>query len=377
MSIPLFSFGLAMGCFFCHAELNRRKPDTRQLTAFYLMIALGGALGAIFVGLIAPLIFSGIYELPIAMLAVALIAMWTSWSEGWAQKALWAAVSVAMMVVAAAQARGYHHNAIELVRNFYGSLRVVESNGVRILYHGTVEHGAQFQAPDGKRKPTTYYGYESGVGIALEAIERIGPVRAGVVGLGAGTLATYGRAGDAFRFYEINPAVYDIAQRDFSFLSDTAARVSVAIGDARLTLEAEVPTDKVQSQPGRFDILIIDAFSGDAIPVHLLTREALELYLARLQPEGVLAIHVSNQYLDLAPVVGTLAAASGLSAIQIHNDRDEARQILAADWILLSRDRNFTARLGIHGQSVPMGHEKVWTDDYNNLIRVIRWAPNP
>ncbi len=371
VSIPLFSFALAIACLFCHGELSRRKPEISELTSFYLMIALGGAVGAVFVGLIAPLIFSGIYELPLAMLAVALLALWINRQSAWTQRALWMAVSAAMIVVAVAQARGYHHNAVELVRNFYGSLRVVDSNGVRILYHGTVEHGAQFQSPELRRTPTAYYGYESGVGAALAALDRIGPVQAGVVGLGAGTLAAYGRAGDKFRFYEINRQVEQIAERDFSYLKDTAAQVSVRIGDARLTLESEAA-----SAHNDLDILAVDAFSGDAIPVHLLTREAFELYLQRLKPEGVLAIHISNQYLDLAPVVGALAQACGLTAIEIRSARDDSRHILAADWILLSRNRNFAARFGVHGQAAPFTTEKAWTDDYNNLIRAMRWTSN-
>ncbi|HLW76536.1 MAG TPA: fused MFS/spermidine synthase, partial [Bryobacteraceae bacterium] len=279
VSIPLFSIALGIACLFCHGELNRTKPGSGALTSFYLMIAIGGALGAVLVGLVAPAIFSGIYELPVSMLAVAVLALWTNWKAGWSRRALWAAVGVAMVVVGMAQARGYHHDAIELARNFYGSLRVVEANGVRILYHGTVEHGSQFQSPELRRTPTTYYGRESGVGMALGGLDRRGPVRIGVIGLGTGTLAAYGRAGDEFRFYEINPLVEEMARRDFSYLSDSAAKTEVVTGDARLSLEAS------SVQP--FDGLVVDAFSGDAIPVHLLTREAIELYLRNLKSDGI------------------------------------------------------------------------------------------
>lgn len=368
VSIPLFSIALAVACLFCHGELNLRKPDAPRLTSFYLMIALGGAMGAVLVGLIAPLIFSGIYELPISMLAVAALAWWATREQGWSRKLLWTAVMAAMLVVAVAQARGYHHNAIALVRNFYGSLRVVEANGVRILYHGTVEHGAQFQSPESRRRPTTYYGLESGAGIALASLERTGSIRAGVIGLGVGTLAAYGRAGDDYHFYELNPNVEAIARRDFSYLRDSAAGTEVTIGDARLSLEAESPQG--------FDILIVDAFSGDAIPVHLLTREAFELYLRHLKPKGILGVHVSNQYLDLGPVVGALAASLGLHAVEIKSAKDEARRILAADWILLARHGDPLARLGSTARALPASTAPVWTDDYNNLIRAMRWIPS-
>ncbi len=377
VSIPIFCIGLFFGCMFCHGELNRLKPAPGQLTSFYLMIAAGGALGAVFVGLIAPAIFSGVYELPVALLVVAALALWMNLRDAavWSVRLLWAAVTVAMLAVCGAQVRGYHHGAVELVRSFYGSLRVVDSNGVRTLYHGTIEHGSQFLSPEKRRTPTTYYGYSSGVGLALQFLDRQRRARAealrvGIIGLGAGTLAAYGRAGDQLHFYEINPQVIRIAQGAFSYIRDSPARIEITSGDARLSLEAE--------DPQGFDMLIVDAFSGDAIPVHLLTREAFAVYFRHLKPEGALALHVSNQYVDLAPVAGGLAAAFGRPALEIQTPKDAAREILGADWILITGNRDFLASPEIQrvGERVPVRRGiEVWTDDYNNLLQVMRWFP--
>lgn len=383
VSIPLFIGALFLGCLFCHGELNRLKPAPSQLTSFYLMIALGGALGAILIGLIAPLISSGIYELPIVMTMVAALALWMNWTSGMARRLLWSAVTVAMVVLSVSQVRAYHRNAVDLERNFYGSLRVTESNNLRMLYHGTIEHGSQFLAPDLRRTPTTYYGYSSGVGIALRnSGDR--PRRLGVIGLGTGTLAAYGKAGDELRFYEINPQVVEIARKRFSYLSDSAARIEITLGDARLSLQKERSSERADSATLGFDVLMVDAFSGDAIPVHLLTQEAFALYLSQLKAGGILAIHVSNQYLNLTPVVGQLAAVNGLGAVEIRSPKDESRQISEAVWILMSQNRDFFTRPEIvtpggGSRVLPLRGEtgrRVWTDDYNNLFEVMRWIPN-
>ena len=352
IAIPVLLFGLFAGCMFCHGELNARKPAQDHLTAFYLMIAAGGAAGALLVGIAAPAIFSGVYELAISMAVVSSLALWLS--PGWTARLLWSAVTVTMIAVTGAQVHAYHRNARVVTRDFYGSLRVVESNGVRRLYHGTIEHGSQI---DGSTAPTAYYGTASGVGLALMNC-CAGAKRVGVIGLGAGTLATYGRAGDVFRFYEIDPEVVRLARSEFSFLSRTAAWVEIVIGDARLSLERE--------SPQAFDVLVVDAFSGDAIPVHLLTREALEIYRRHLKPRGILAFHVSNQFLDLLPVVARLAR----NAVAIESARDEAKDLAAATWVLVT-DRPEIAMAGKPvraSDGVPL-----WTDDYNNLFRVLRW----
>src|SRR5580704_2298429 len=319
VAIPLFTIGLFIACMFCHGELSRMKPGTSHLTSFYLMIALGGALGAIFTGLIAPHLFAGIYEFPLSLFFVALLALKMNWQGGWAQRLLWAAVSVAMMVALVEEARGYHKDALVMTRSFYGSLRVVESirggGETRTLYHGIVQHGAQYLKPAKRTDPTTYFGPESGAGLVLRFCCE-GPKSVGIIGLGVGTLAAYGKPGDAFQFYEINPQVVELAKSYFTFLSDSKAAITIVTGDARLSLERE--------NGPLYDVFIADAFSGDAIPVHLLTTEAFDLYLRHLKPSGILAVHVSNQYLDLVPVVGQLAAAHGLIARLVHTEKDDA-----------------------------------------------------
>jgi hypothetical protein len=365
ISIPIFAAGLFIGCMYCHGELAARTPPEGELTSFYLMIALGGALGAVLIGLIAPLIFSGVYELPFAMFFVALLVALLEWNGGWSQRLLWMVATIAMAVVIGAQVRGYHRSAIVLVRNFYGSLRVVETEGRRVLYHGTIKHGSQFLSESRRSWPTSYYGPPSGIGLALLnccAREK----RVGIIGLGAGTLAAYGARGDQFRFYEINPQVIEIAESQFSFLGNSKAKSDIAQGDARLSLEREPPR--------LFNVLAVDAFSGDAIPVHLLTKEAFAVYLRHLDSLGVIAFHVSNQFLDLAPAVRRIAMEYGFESVEIRSDQDEDRDLSAATWVLVTRNREFLARSEIARAAVPISARdiRLWTDDYNNLLQLIR-----
>jgi hypothetical protein len=428
ITIPIFAATLFLACMFCHGELAQRKPPPEGLTNFYLMIALGGALGAIFAGLLAPLIFSGVYELPFALLIVTLLALALEWqaqeaagagvqergqttlsptakatktgsglrwtersvpflertersgapsillpsgvsplpaTSQWSQRLLWLVATIAMAMVIIAQFRGYHQNAILLERNFYGSLRVVESNGARTLFHGTIKHGSQFLVDARRRWPTTYYGFPSGIGLALTnccAREK----RVGVIGLGAGTLATYGAPGDQFVFYDINPAIVAIAESQFSFLRDSRAKIEIVQGDARLSLERDPPR--------HFDVLAVDAFSGDAIPVHLLTKESFAVYLRHLAPEGIIAFHVSNQFLDLSPIVRSIAGTYGFESVEIHSDRDDDRGLANSTWVLATRNRDFLARGEIWGASHPITRHTLrpWTDDYNNLFDALR-----
>ncbi len=371
VAIPLFTIGLFIACMFCHGELSRLQPPTAHLTSFYLMIALGGALGAIFTGLIAPRLFAGIYEFPLSIGLVAAMALWLNWNSGWAQRLLWAAVTAATIIALVEEARGYHKDALVMTRSFYGSLRVIESmrggGETRTLYHGIVQHGAQYQDAARRDFPTTYFGPESGAGLVLRFCCD-GPKRVGIIGLGAGTLAAYGKPGDAFQFYEINPQVIDLAKSYFTFLSDSKAAITIVTGDARLSLERETGPP--------YDIFIADAFSGDAIPVHLLTNEAFDLYLAHLKPSGILAVHISNQYLDLAPVVAQLASAHGLESRLVHSPKDDAHLYSQSDWILMSRDAAFFARPEIASSSHridPRPGLRLWTDDYNNLLQVLKF----
>ena len=262
ISVPLFCSALFVVCFFCHGELVQRKPAVRYLTSFYLIIALGGALGAVCVGLLTPHILSGIYELPIVLLLTAILASVVLWREGWSARIFWACVTVSMGAVLVYNVRTMREGTVAMMRNFYGALRIQEfRTGLKLPYrslvHGTIEHGAQYLSFPENRNPTTYYGRRSGAGLALRFCCD-GPKRVGVIGLGAGTLAAYGKPGDSFRFYEINPQVISVANGWFTFLKQSPAKIEIILGDARLSLESE-PSQQ-------FDVLAVDAFSGDAIP---------------------------------------------------------------------------------------------------------------
>ncbi len=372
ISLPIFLGGLFICCIFCHGELNRLRPHAQDLTGFYLLIAAGGAAGAIFVGLVAPLIFNGIYELPIALVFTALLALTSTWSDrNWAVTLLWVALSACMIAVAVMNVKAYREDSLSLRRSFYGSLRVVQTphagpDQQRILFHGTIEHGSEFLLPPRRSRPTTYYGPDSGIGILLRE-GFTDPKRVAIIGLGAGTLAAYGRSGDEFRFYEINSQVVDLAQALFFYLRESQASISTRIGDGRLSLERE------HSPP--FNVIVLDAFSGDAIPVHLLTREALSLYLRHLTARGVIAFHVSNDFLDLAPVVTQLAADAGYQAVLVHNHEDSDEAILAADWVLVTNNQSVLGNpaITVHARAiVSRPGLRLWTDDYNNLLSVLK-----
>ncbi|HEX4166839.1 MAG TPA: fused MFS/spermidine synthase [Bryobacteraceae bacterium] len=374
VSLPIFLAGLLVCCLFCHGELNRLRPATTQLTGFYLTIAAGGAAGAIFVGLLAPVLFEGIYELPLTLMLTALLALALTWADKvWALRLLWCGVTACMLAVTVADVKGYHENTLSLRRSFYGSLRVVQTPHIgvdqqRQLFHGTIEHGSEFLFPARQRRPTTYYGPESGIGILLRECFT-GPKRVGIIGLGAGTLAAYGQPGDDFHFFEINPQIVDMAQALFFYLQQTPARHEITIGDGRLSLERD------QSPP--YDALVLDAFSGDAIPVHLLTKEAVALYRRHLKSAGTIAFHVSNDFLDLAPVVKQLAAEAGFQAVLVHNHRDDEEAVLPSDWVLVTNNPRVLHNPAVllHEQRIAIAKRlRLWTDDYNNLFQVIKTA---
>ena len=260
-----------------------------------------------------------------------------------------------------------------LARNFYGALRVydTESSGsmgpVRTLRHGTIDHGEEFLLPQNERFATTYYAANSGIGLAIQKLQMSGGINVGVIGLGAGTIATYARPIDHYTFYDINPLVLHIARTQFRFLRNCMAPNEVVLGDARLSLERE--TSK------QFDVLAVDAFSGDAIPVHLLTRQAYALYWRHLKPDGVLAVHVSNKYLNLAPVVAMSAAENRKQATLISLESDDEKEIAASDWVLVSSRPGFFDQPEIKsaGEKIePIRGLRTWTDDYSNLFKILR-----
>ena len=374
VAVPLFCLGLFVCCLFCHGELARLRPEPERLTTFYLTIAAGGALGAIFVGLIAPLLFAATYEYPLALCLAALCGAAVLWDDGWMSRAFWTVATAALVAVLAYHVHAYEKNSILVARNFYGGLRVQLhydwlKRPYHTLYHGMIEHGAQYVDPPRSGDPITYYARNSGVGLAADFFKQ--PSRhIGVVGLGTGTMAAYTRRGDMLRYYEINPLILKIANEQFSYLENARTNgvdVAIRMGDARLSLTAD--------ESERFDVLVIDAFSGDAIPVHLLTREAVALYLKRLKPDGILAIHTSNTYLDLNPVVKMLADDAGCDWRLISNSDDDHKLIDAADWMLLTRNQDFLLKLDettLQDSVEVPANLRVWTDDYNNLFQILR-----
>lgn len=372
VSIPIFLCGLFVCCFYCHSELARLRPETNELSGFYLMIAAGGAAGALFVGVIAPQIFQGVYEFPVTLVLTGLVATVLGWQEnGWPLRSGMIGITLCMLAVVANNVRAYHENTLALRRSFYGSLRVVESPRAgpmqtRTLFHGIIEHGSQYVQLPFRRHATTYYGPESGIGIVLrECFD--GPKRVGVVGLGAGTLAAYGKAGDSFRFYELNPQVVDLASSLFSYIRESKAATTIVPGDARLSILHDT------SPP--FDVLALDAFSGDAIPVHLLTREAVELYRTHLKPNGVLAFHVSNDFLDLGPVVKQIAQSFGVSTVLTRSHANPDDGILASDWVLITNNPAVLENASIKVHAAPLAVKaglRIWTDGYNNLLQVLK-----
>jgi SAM-dependent methyltransferase len=266
----------------------------------------------------------------------------------------------------------FYRSTITTARNFYGVLRVQElgmndANRRRSLVHGTILHGTQYLEPDLRRRATTYYTASSGIGRLLEAMHpRRDPIKVGVVGLGAGTLAVYGSKGDVYRFYDINPDVIETAQRDFSFLKDSDATIELPLGDARLSLEREAAQG--------FDVLAVDAFSSDAIPVHLITTEAVAIYRRHMKPGGIIAFHVTNRFLNLIPVVEALARAHGLYVIHIPDDGEDTLAT-RSDWMLLSASTEWleAPAIAIHARTItPRPDWRLWTDAFNNLVQVLK-----
>ncbi len=391
--LPVFCLGLFVCCMACHGELAHLKPDPEHLTLFYFQISMGGALGALFVALLAPRIFNGFYELPIGIGLCAAVVLWalSHRPEGISNRALLILMSICVVLIA-----GLYRNTVLSpaqprlsVRNFYGVLRVIDAGSFgtatvegapaisehdhfayRTLMNGSIDHGSQFLGLERRRQATTYYSESSGVGIAIRTAENSGPLHVGIVGLGAGTIATYARPGDHYTFYEINPNVISIANKDFTFLSDARGRgasVDTVLGDARLSLEREPPQG--------FDLLAVDAFSGDSIPVHLLTNEAFQLYLRHLKPNGTIAVHISNRYLDLQPVVSREAGALGWESLLIQNDANQREGVSRSTWILLCPKGGLIEQEGVRPAGTLLGSRvkrPLWTDDYSSLFPLLK-----
>ena len=381
-------------CMCCHGELNRIRPPASHLTSFFLMLALGGALGGVFVSLVAPSVFTLFLELPIALFGTCVLVLAArrrdelrslasrSTRRGLALVVGSGSLGCLAMVACAdklVEARAHRDGVLSMTRNFYGTLRVAEKDGHdpsrrRLqLAHGTTDHGDQFTDPAKRRWATTYFGPHSGVGVALrhqrDAGQRSG-LKVGVIGLGVGTIAAYAEDGDAFHFYEINPSVAELANAHFTYLENARARgagVEIHMGDGRMLLERQLAANGPQG----FDVLVVDAFNSDAIPVHLLTEECFGLYWEHLDPDGILAVHVSNRFLDLGPVVRGLADSWSKSAFRVDSAPDLERGVHLSNWILV-------ARPALLGQDVPEirsldpARSLLWTDDYSSLIPLLR-----
>ena len=360
-------------CLFCHTELYLRRPPAARLTAFYFHLAAGGAIGAFLVGVVAPMVLSGNYDLAIGLAFAAVLGIVCLWPLGNFARVVSISMGVLMAALIQRQVKLDRESSIYRVRNFYGTLRVDETRSalleatVRNLQHGIIEHGREVFREDLVDQPTTYYGKSSGVGLAIELCCPDHPRRIGVIGLGTGTLAAFGRPGDVIRFYDLNPAVEPIARNLFTYVRHSKAKVEIVPGDARISLSHEPPQ--------HYDVIAIDAFSGDAIPVHLITSEALELYRRHLAPGGVVAFHVSNRYLRLAAVVRELAEHAGMSATDIHSDDDDAHAVFSAEWVLVTNDSALTSAFKISADTEDIGiprRLRRWTDDYNSLLPILR-----
>jgi len=383
--LPVFCIGLFAGCMVCHGELARMAPDPRYLTRYYLAIAAGGALGGIFVGVAAPLFFRTTYELPLGIAACAILALGSSvrnpdgYNRGQGrrfQRALLILASGISIAVA-----GYlilmifqPPKGLRLLdRNFFGVIKVADTgtpgvrNSQRILSHGSINHGAQFLQPDRRREPITYFHPDSGVGLAIRSRGFSNPLRVGIIGLGAGIIAAYGRTRDVYRFYEINPLMVKIAKTDFTYLQDSRAEVEVILGDARLSLERETQQN--------YDVFIVDAFSGDAIPIHLLTREAFQQYLRHIKKDGILALHISNRYIDLKPVIQRLAEKVVMESIAVNTAGNPETGAEAAEWVLLSAAKDTFEKPPLRGAGTALPWTpdvRMWTDDYSSLFRLLK-----
>jgi spermidine synthase len=380
----------------CHGELYARRPDPQHLTMYYLVIAGGGAAGGLFVGIAAPFLFSGYYELQIGLFACAalmLIALYTDPKSRFARgRPNWAWVcflvlagTLGALLVDSAQddllgyriaaegtiaGQGSPSYILARKRTFYGILRVVshETNFrdtihiINMLINGRTTHGIEYTDPELWSVPTTYYDEQSAVGRLLLQGDTSKPRRVGVVGLGTGTVAVYARPGDTFRFYEINEHVEPMARSYFHFLEKCPGKVEVVLGDARLSLERE-------STPQNFDLLVLDAFSSDAIPIHLLTREAFAIYLRHLAPEGVIAVHISNMHFDLRPVVDADADAHRLAIASVRA-LPTSYGGFGSHWELLSRSREALGARWLRQEAErPSTRRNLWTDDHASLLR--------
>jgi hypothetical protein len=374
VAAPLYFAGLFVTCMVCHGELAATKPDPAHLTRFYLMVSVGGALGAVLIAIVAPLTLPGYFELGIAL--VLLAALMALRLERMLRAAA-VVITLASLVLVVRGAIDYSSGIRVMERDFYGVVRTrdfSEPTPYRTMYHGGIMHGGQLLGEKYRNVPADYFSPNSGYGrvfAALNALHPTEPRSVGVIGLGAGVLAAYGRPGDTMVFYEISPRVVDIARREFTLMADSGAKMEVVMGDGRLSLERE--------QPRRYDVMGIDAFSGDSIPMHLITREAMAQYVRHVKDDGVIVFQATNRFVDLPPVIKRLAAEFGMEAVLVtdtpENTRDFRYWYSSTDQVIVTRNRAVLEAAPLASGAVPIADRKglpVFTDAHHNLIRILK-----
>ncbi|MEY3664599.1 MAG: hypothetical protein RLZZ153_781 [Pseudomonadota bacterium] len=372
--ISVTCLSLFVFCMVCHGELVRRKPPVRHLTLFYLMLSIGGALGGTLVGLVAPAVFNAYYELPIGLFLCAGLVVIVLWPE---LARHWRVILLILLAVyawrLASHAIAYVDGYRAVVRNFYSQTRVedVKDPGFgirRVMLHGRINHGEQYLDEKYRRVATAYFCERSGIGRAFLSLPQDKPLRFGVLGLGTGTLAAYGREGDVMRIYEINEQVLDLARSEFTFLSDSKAKIESVLGDGRLMLEREKPQD--------FDLLVMDAFSGDSVPTHLATVEAMKTYLSHLKPGGLLAFNITNHYLDMRPIMAAAAQQLGKVAMAYELSNVPVDDVCRRSHFVLMMDpqqaANLPEQLKVFTRLEPQAGFKPWTDNYSNLLGILK-----
>ena len=371
---PLYLVGLFVSCMFCHGELALLKPDPRHLTRFYLMMSLGGALGAVLVAIVAPLTLRGYYDLGIALMLLALLFI-----SRLKKLVLIAgvAVLVATGVFVVQGANDYTQGVRTMERDFYGVVRTADHQSpvpYRSMYHGGIMHGGQLLGEEFRNTPADYFSPTSGYGRTFETLRDLypaKPLKVGIIGLGAGVVGAWMQPGDTLTFYEISPRVVDVAKSEFTFLKDSAAKSEIVMGDGRLSLEREAPRG--------YDLLGVDAFSGDSIPMHLVTREAMAIYVKHIKPDGVIVFQATNRFVDLLPVVKRLAAEFGLQAVNISDTPDGGEGMeywySSTDQIIVTRNQKVLESPGIKEAAEQIQDRPdlpIFTDAHHNLLRILK-----
>jgi hypothetical protein len=379
-------------CMVCHGELVKSKPQPQYLTSFFLYISAGGALGGLFVALICPVLFTTHFELPLSIICgfiAGCVALGNDGRNTWLkgrELVQWSAAFLlvgGLLLVAMGNRDDPGEDVIAIQRNFYGTVKVTKmgdedsGTGGRGLYNGRIWHGFQYTDPARQLEPTTYY--VPGTGAALSVMEhprKDQGLRVAVIGLGTGSMAAHGREGDKYRFYDIDPKVVDVARKYFTYLDKSPAKPDVVLGDARISMEREL----ADGGPQNYDVIVLDAFSGDAIPAHLLTDESFALYEKHLRkdesgrPEGIMAIHISNRYIELRPVVAALCRKYGYEAIDVNKEDEGGSMDTSSDWIVVTKNQEYLNRPAVKeaGQPLKADKELLWTDQFTALFPILK-----